>query len=330
MTVVTTSHSSSQIGRVTVYAYGILTVRSMGKKYKIALMILLVLGVIGAAGWYLHGNSIAVLDPKGPVAHAQRSLIIVVTLLMLIVVVPVFVLTFVISWRYRASNTTAKYTPDADGNRLLETTWWVIPSVLILGISIITWHSSHQLDPNKVISSSTPPMTIQVVALQWKWLFIYPEQHIATVNFVEFPKATPVNFQITADAPMNSFWIPQLGGQIYAMTGMSTNLNLMASNTGDFRGSSANLSGNGFANMEFMARAATIPNFKAWVNSAKQNPGTLDQAAYNKLLQPSTLSRPQIYSSEQTNLYHKIVLKYMPYSDHLPGMEAMSMGGTNT
>ena len=222
----------------------------MMNKSKFIAIGLLILGAIAGVALLLHGHTIDVLVPKGTIAKKELDLLVTATLLMLIVVIPVFVLTFTIAWKYRASNTKAKYTPDWDHNRAIETVWWAIPFVLILILSVITWQSSHELDPFKPLASSKQPITIQVVALQWKWLFIYPEQHIATVNYVQFPVDTPVNFVITSDAPMNSFWIPQLGGQIYAMAGMSTQLHLMATDPGSYNGSSVTPQRTGFFRYE--------------------------------------------------------------------------------
>jgi cytochrome o ubiquinol oxidase subunit 2 len=245
------------------------------------------------------------------VAQKERGLIILATLLSVIVVVPVFTLLGVIAWKYREGNTKAKYTPEADGNRVAETIWWLIPLLLIAVLSVINWQSSHELDPFRSLNTSAKSMTIQVVAMDWKWLFIYPDQHIASVNFVQFPKDTQLNFQITSDAPMNGFWIPQLGGQVYAMSGMSMQLHLMASKTGDFAGSSSNISGKGFAGMKFTARSSSQADFDSWVRSAKKSPNHLTLSAYNKLAAPSENNKTAVYSSAEHGLYDTIVMKYM-------------------
>jgi len=283
----------------------------MNKKLKFAAIGLLILGAAVGAALMLHGHSIAVLDPKGIIAKKEFDLMATATLLMLIVVIPVFVLTFVIAWKFRAGNTKAVYRPDWDHSRVAETTWWAIPFLLIFVISIMTWRSSHDLDPFKPIVSTQPPITIQVVALQWKWLFLYPDQHLASVNYVQFPVNTPVNFVITSDAPMNSFWIPQLGGQIYAMSGMSTRLSLMASDMGSYNGSSANLSGAGFAGMKFVAKATSRADFDTWVSAAAQSPSTLTRAEYDKLARPSQNNPVASYSLGLQDLYDGIVMKYM-------------------
>lgn len=258
-------------------------------------------------------SKIAVLNPQGIIAYKERTLMIEVSVLMLIIVIPVFILTFYFAWKYRASNTKAKYTPEHDHNIFLELLWWVIPTLIILVLTIIIWHSSHDLDPYKPINSSVAPITIQVVALDWKWLFIYPDQHIATINYVEFPENTPVNFEITADAPMNSFWIPQLGSQIYAMPGMSTELHLEANSIGNFNGVSGNISGKGFSGMTFVAKSVSQDDFNAWTQSlqASSTLSELSSLEYDNVSQPSEYDPQASYASVEDGLYDKIVGKYM-------------------
>lgn len=283
----------------------------MSKKPLIIGGTLLALGAAGLFAYLLQGHSVDVLSPQGIIAEKQRDLLVFASVLSLIVIIPVFILTFFIVWKYRAGNTKATYTPDWDHSNKLETLWWGIPCAIILVLAVITWQSSHALDPFKPISSDYKPITIQVIALQWKWLFIYPEQNIATVNYVRFPESTPVSFQITADAPMNSFWIPQLGGQVYAMSGMSTQLHLMANNPGVYNGSSANLSGEGFADMRFKAESTTQDDFYAWVQSAKQSRRTLTSGSYRLLASPSTEQSTTTYASAEPNLYTNVIMKYM-------------------
>ena len=294
----------------------------MKRVLKFAVIAAIVIAVIAAAAVYLHGVNIQVLNPKGPVARSERELMIIVLLLSLVVVVPVFVLLAVFSWRYREANVKAKYTPDWDHNSLAETIWWAIPSLIIVVLSVITWTSTHDLDPYKPLASVNPPITIQAVALDWKWLFIYPQQNIATVNQVSFPVNTPINFQISSDAPMNSFWIPQLGGQIYAMAGMSSQLHLMADSIGNFRGSSANLSGQGFAGMHFTATSTSSTDFSNWVQGVKQSPASLSLSSYDSLARPSENNAAAYYSLASPDLYNQIMMKYMT-----SGMGDMSMAG---
>lgn len=282
----------------------------MKKIGKIVFFVLLFLALILATVWFFQHNNIVVLNPKGLIAHKQRNLLIISTLLMLIVVIPVFIMTLVFPWKYQAKRK-ASYKPDWDYNLLAESIWWGFPFVIVVVLSIFTWKSSHELDPFKPISANADPIVIQVVALQWKWLFIYPEQKIASVNFVQFPEQTPINFEITADAPMNSFWIPQLGGQIYAMPGMNTKLHLIANETGNFAGSSANLSGRGFAGMRFIAKASSKEEFAEWVHTVKQSAGDLSLSTYNQLVEPSENNPATFYLLKQGDFYEQIIMKYM-------------------
>ncbi len=259
---------------------------------------------------FAHANDVAVFAPKGVIALQERNLIITTTILMLIVVIPVFALMFFFTWKYRATNKHAKYTPDWASNETLEAIWWAIPGVIILVLAVITWKSTHELDPYKPLRSDVKPITIQVVALDWKWLFIYPEQRIATVNLVEFPLGTPINFEITADAPMNSFWIPELGGQIYAMPGMKTQLHLMASDVGIYSGTSANFSGPGFSDMKFAAKSVSQSEFLEWAYAVKTASSTLTYDAYIRLSAPSKNNAVSLYSSVDDGLYDKIVMKF--------------------
>lgn len=288
----------------------------MSKKRKpspaIFLIPLAFIGVLGALVW---GTNVAVLNPKGAIAQEQFNILIFAALLSLVVVIPVFGLTFYIARKYRAGNTKAEYSPDWDHSRLAETIWWAIPIALVTVLAVITWKTAHSLDPFRPIQSDKKPITVQVVALQWKWLFIYPEQDIAVVNQVQFPVGTPVNFEITADAPMNSFWIPQLGGQIYAMAGMQTKLHLIADEAGTYNGSSANISGSGFAGMRFKAKATSQADFDKWVQSAKASPDMLTMDVYDELAEQSTDNPVAYYSSRDENLYNTIITKYMT-----PGM----------
>lgn len=260
---------------------------------------------------FVEANDTAIFAPKGMIALQERNLIITTTLLMLIVVIPVFVLTFFFAWKYRATNKHAKYTPDWANNETLEAIWWAIPGVIILVLAVITWKSTHELDPYKPLRSDVKPITIQVVALDWKWLFIYPELQIATVNLVEFPLGTPVNFEITADAPMNSFWIPALGGQIYAMPGMKTQLHLIATDAGSYTGTSANFSGPGFSDMKFTAKSVTQSEFLEWAYAVKSASSTLAYDEYTRLSLPSEHQPVSLYSSVAPGLYDKIIMKYM-------------------
>ncbi len=275
------------------------------------LIIFSIFAVVGAAAVaYLFLADVAVLNPKGEIAYKERTLLTISTFLMLIVVIPVFILAFLFAWRYRAEKK-AKYTPDWDFSLLLESLWWGIPCVIILLLGYFNWKGCHELDPFRPLAAKEKQLTIQVVALDWKWLFLYPEQKIATVNFVQFPEKTPIHFEITADAPMNSFWIPQLGGQIYAMAGMTSQLHLIADEPGEFRGSSANISGEGFSGMTFTAKSSSLADFDKWVASVKGDARVLSWEEYKKLSKPSAYNRVATYQWEEKNLFERIVTQYM-------------------
>jgi len=260
----------------------------------------------------LSGCKFALLDPKGIIAADEKNIMITSVWLMSIVIVPVIILTFVFAWRYRAGNTKAKYTPDWSHSTVLELIWWSVPCIIIAILATITWKSTHELDPYKPLAvNNSKPITIQAIALEWKWLFIYPEQNIATINFVQFPAGVPVTFLITAEGPMNSFQIPQLAGQIYAMAGMQTKLNLIANAEGDYAGISANFSGDGFAGMKFTARASSQAQFDQWVKSVKQSPDKLTMAAYHRLVQPSENNRIQQFSAANSKIFEMAIMKSM-------------------
>jgi cytochrome o ubiquinol oxidase subunit 2 len=284
---------------------------------------------IGTA-FYLRGANIPVLEPAGPIAFQERSVIFITLLLCAIVVIPVFVLLFWFAWKYRASSPEAhvQHRPDWDhANIAFEFAWWLVPTAIIAVLSVVMWQSAHALDPYKPIPGNDS-LTIEVVALDWKWLFIYPAQGIASLNLLELPQNVPVTFKITADAPMNSFWIPQLGGQIMAMPGMVTQLNLLASKLGTYNGFSANISGEGFAGMTFKVNAVSANDFDAWVQSTQSSSTPLSLAAYTALAEPSEYNSPAQYAPVDGDLYADIVMKYMmPASTtaSMPEMNSMQM-----
>ncbi len=256
-------------------------------------------------------SSLVIFHPKGPIALQERNLITTAVLLMLIAVVPVYFLLFFFATKYKEDKKEAAYSPRMQSSRSATIFLWAIPIIIISIISIINWQSTHKLDPYKPIASTNKPITIQVVALQWKWLFIYPEQNIATVNFIEFPENTPINFQLTADAPMSSFWIPELGGQMYAMPGMSTQLHLLADKTGEYKGSAAEINGSGFAGMIFTAKSTSKEEFETWASTVKQSSPNLNTSEYNKLTQISTNNPPAYFFLIEPGLYDSVINKYM-------------------
>jgi cytochrome o ubiquinol oxidase subunit 2 len=305
----------------------------MAKKQKLVFFTVLlgVLAVIAAIVFFIIMPSFGpfnfvIFNPKGVIASQESRLLITVTLIMLTLVIPVFITLFLFIFKYRAGKNTAADS-QTNHNPKFVIVLWALPALIILIISFINWKSTHRLDPYKAIASNAKPITIQVVALRWKWLFIYPEQKIATVNFIEFPAGTPVHFELTADdAPMNSFWIPQLGGQMYSMAGMETQLQLMASKPGEFTGSAAEISGAGFSGMKFLAKATSQADFDQWVETTKQAPSALTASAYNELLKPSSNNPPASYSFVDANLYNNIMMKYMAPATS-SSMDMSEMGG---
>ena len=256
----------------------------------------------------LSGCQWVVLDPKGPIGVQERSIIITATVLMLLVVVPVIALILVFAWRYRASNHKAEYRPEWSHSNSIEAVVWLIPCIIIATLGVITWRSSHTLDPYRPLDSKVKPIRIDAVALDWKWLFIYPDQKVATVNEVAFPANVPVDFHITSATVMNAFFIPQLGSQIYAMAGMQTQLHLLADEPGTYQGLSSNYSGDGFSGMTF--KAISLPSqqqFAAWLAKVKASQRTLGAAAYEQLARPSENNPVAYYSQVPPDLFADIV-----------------------
>ena len=260
----------------------------------------------------LKSEKALLMHPKGIVAQSELHLIGINYLLMLIVILPTLVLLFIVVWRYRAKNEKAKYEPEHRLTAFKELLLWITPTIVIAVMTVITWKAAHELDPYEPLKSDVKPLAIQVVALDWKWLFIYPEQEIAVVNFVQFPAGTPIHFTLAADgSPMNSFWIPQLSGQIYSMAGMTTQLHMMADEPGIYSGRAAEINGMGFADMTFVAKSTTQADFEEWIASVKQQPIQLTELVYNELLTPSSNHPVVTYASVEKDLFNKIVMKYM-------------------
>ena len=285
--------------------------RSLRRVAQVLVPSFIAIVIIGVLIFVTHGRAMPVLDSQGLIANQERDLIIFTFALGLVVVIPVFILLFSIAWRYRASNTKAKYRPDMDGHKGLELLWWGIPCLIILVLAIVTTISTHALDPYKKIDSKVEPINIEVVALQWRWLFIYPDQGIATLNYADIPDNTPINMTITSDAPMNSFWVPALAGQVYAMSGMSTQLHIMADNVGSYNGTSANISGKGFADMTFKINSMSPSDFSAWAIKSADSPNMLTSDTYKAIAAQSTDKKEMTYLLMDKDLYNEIIMKYM-------------------
>ena len=262
---------------------------------------------------------IPVLDPKGPITLAERDLLLTAIVLMLVVIIPVFFMTFLFAWRYRSSNSRARYTPDWSYSAITDAIIWLVPAVIVMVLGTLLWSNTHKLDPYKRIDASVRPLEVEVVAQDWKWLFIYPEQGIAVVNELVFPSQTPLSLKLTSDTVMNSFFIPALGGQIYTMAGMQTRLHLLADAPGRFTGRNTQYSGSGFSSQHFQAIAMPSAEFEAWVAKVKQSPDRLDAATYRALAAPSSGHPVTYYSAVEPNMFDTIIMKYAhghAHADH--------------
>ena len=259
------------------------------------------------AGAMLGGCSEGVLDPKGPVAAAERLIMLNSTGIMLAIVIPTILATLGTAFWFRASNTRARYMPDFAYSGRLELLVWSIPIMTVILVGGVTWIGSYDLDPPKPIASAEKPIRVQVVALDWKWLFIYPEQGIATVNQLTIPVSTPIRFELTSSGVMNSFFVPQLGGQIYTMAGMVTQLYLQADYVGTYRGMSANYSGAGFSDMYFNVNAVPAEKFAQWVVATRDSGSVLDAQSYAALAKPSQAVAPFSYRAVAPDLFKSIL-----------------------
>jgi cytochrome o ubiquinol oxidase subunit 2 len=255
----------------------------------------------------LGGCNMEILSPKGDIGAQEKTLLFTATGLMLIVVIPVIIMILTFAWKYRASNTKADYQPKWAHSTAIEVVVWTVPCIIVAILAVITWRSTHALDPYKPLVSEHKPVTIEVVSLDWKWLFIYPEYDIATVNEIAFPVDVPVNFRITSASVMNSFFIPQLGSQIYSMAGMETKLHLNAREPGTYAGISANYSGAGFSGMRFKAIATSQEGFDNWVKEAKASGASLTPAVYQELTKRSERNPVVKYASVPPSMFDYIL-----------------------
>ena len=262
---------------------------------------------------FLGGCSHMVLfDPKGPIGEAERFVILVAIALMLIVVIPVIVMAFLFSRKYRASNKKAVYMPKWHYSAKIDLVIWLVPIVIVTALGILSWTRTHQLNPFKPIDPDIKPVNVEVVSLDWKWLFIYPDYNVATVNQLGFPARVPVSFRITSDSVMTSFFIPQLGSQIYAMAGRQTRLHLMADKPGVYRGHNQQFSGRGYADMHFKAVSMTQVQFDDWIGRIKQSPDTLDLNRFEEVARPTAGYPVTYFSSVSSDLFNQVISKYRP------------------
>jgi cytochrome o ubiquinol oxidase subunit II len=260
----------------------------------------------------LGGCSGGVLDPQGPIGAADTKIMLNALGIMLAIVVPTIVAALAFAWWFRASNTRAHYRPDFVYSGRIELIVWAIPLMVILFLGGVIWIGSHQLDPYTPIASQTKPTEVQVVSLDWKWLFIYPDQRIASVNELVIPAGVPVHFSLTSATVMNAFFVPQLGSMIATMNGMVTQLYLAADHPGDFYGESAQFSGDGFSGMHFVLHAVPQDAFQQWVSTVQQAGPQLDRASYIALSQESQNVSPFTYRSADPNLFEAVVTQQLP------------------
>lgn len=279
---------------------------------------LLALACLSGCDWEL-------INSKGQIGIEERNLIYTAVSLMLIVVLPAIFLSLVFAWKYRAS-AKARYTPEWSHSTAIEVVVWGFPVLIVCILSVLVWKSTHALDPYKPLESDVPPVTIQAISADWKWIFVYPEQGVATVNELFLPANTPIAFEITSNSSMNTFFIPQLGGQIYAMGGMRTLLHLIANEPGDYRGFSGNYSGNGFSDMHFVAHAKTPEEFQQWAEQTRaSHSGTFDFERFKEVAKrpdgPPYRYPIQQYSSVEPQLFERVIRQFVGADTHGTAMD---------
>ena len=284
---------------------------------------LLAVALIGAA--MLGGCSEGVLDPKGPIAAADRQILLNALGIMLAIVIPVILATLGVAYWFRASNERARYRPNFEYSGRLEMLVWSIPAMTVFLVGGVAWVGSHDLSPRKPIVSTVKPLRVQVASLDWKWLFIYPDEGVASVNYLAIPVGTPVSFELTSSSVMNSFFVPQLGSQIYTMPGMTTRLHLQADQPGNYRGMSAQFSGDGFADMHFNVEAVTPSKFLEWVGATRNVGAELNAATYAELAKPSERVVPFTYRSVAPGLFDRIRVSEMQSDDAMCRKDPTSM-----
>jgi cytochrome o ubiquinol oxidase subunit 2 len=266
-----------------------------------------------------------ILDPQGPIGAAEKTILIDSLAIMLAIVVPTILATFAFAFWFRASNSKAFYWPDWEYSGRIELVVWAIPALTVILLGGVAWIGAHQLDPPKQIAGSSSPLTIQVVSLDWKWLFIYPDQRVATINSLTVPAGVPLQFQLTSASVMNAFFIPQFGSMIYTMNGMTTRLNLQADRPGTFQGLSAQFSGDGFADMHFDVHVVPSEQFPKWAEDASNAGRPLDEQSYLQIAKPSMKNEPAIYRLADPELFRSIATQKIPPS---PGAQAGVKGAS--
>jgi cytochrome o ubiquinol oxidase subunit 2 len=260
-----------------------------------------------------------ILDPQGPIGAADTAILIDSVAIMLAIVLPTIVAIFAFAYWFRASNTRARYLPNWEYSGRIELVVWSVPALTIILLGGVAWIGAHQLDPAKAVEGSAKPLTIQAVSLDWKWLFIYPDQRVATINTLTVPAGVPLRFELTSSSVMNVFFIPQFGSMIYTMNGMATQLNLRADRPGTFQGLSAHFSGDGFSDMHFDVHVVPSEQFSKWAQDASRAEKSLDELSYGEIAKPSMKSQPAVYRLADPQLFNSVVTQKLPPS---PGAQA--------
>jgi cytochrome o ubiquinol oxidase subunit 2 len=247
-----------------------------------------------------------VLDPRGPVGYSERVILYDATAIMLAVIVPVILLTLAFAWWFRAGNRRARYRPDWAYSGRIELIIWSIPALVILFLGGIAWIGAHDLDPPRPLVSNSAPIVFEVIALDWRWLFIYPEQGVASINQLTVPAGVPIHFKLTSTSVMNSFFIPQLGSQIYSMPGMTTQLHLQADEPGRYSGLSAQYSGDGFSDMRFTLVATSAEQFRQWLEWTRAHGDVLDRTRFTELSKPAHAGEPASFAQVDPELFGEV------------------------
>ena len=270
------------------------------------------LAVTAGAAFATSGCNRGIMDPVGPVGAAEKQILINSTAIMLAIIIPVIIATIAFAWWFRRGNAKATYRPDWEYSGAIEMVVWAIPALTIILLGGIVWIGSHDLDPSKPLPSSAPPLKVEVVSLDWKWLFIYPDQGVATVNQLVVPAGTPVSFRLTSATVWNSFFVPQMGTMIYTMPGMATRLNLQADRQGVYDGLSSHFSGDGFPGMTFKVQAVAPEQFAAWAQGARGQGQALDGKGYAELAKPSSYVKPITFGAVVPGLFDSIMMNRPP------------------
>ena len=286
--------------------------------FRILIPVFVGLGVVFTL--LIRQGTMQLLSPAGYIADIQSK--ILWGMLIFAVIIGTIMLTafYYVAFHYGEGRPT-RYEPEWTGGAKLQLLGWGIPLIAMIALSVVVWDTAHMVDPYRPISSSVPPVTIQVIALRWKWLFLYPDDRVATVNTLEIPVGTPIALRLTADSPMNSFWVPRLSGQVFAMTGMVTQLHIEADKAGVYPGSSAEISGADFASMDFTVHAVSPRVYTAWKAAVRQSSRALDYTAYAQLAQPSGYVAPATYHLGDPNLFNEVIAQFMA-----PGTDLSNFG----